>query len=41
MSKWEAGKTDIPTRISQDLRRTYDALGKEQIPELKSLDDIY
>ena len=41
MSKWEAGKTDIPTRISQDLRRTYDALGKEQIPELKALDEIY
>lgn len=41
LSKFEQGKTALPTQIARDLRASYDALGKQQIPGLANLDTVY
>lgn len=41
LSKYEQGKTSLPTQIARDLRSEYDAVGKAQIPGLKELDTAY
>lgn len=41
LSKFEQGKTSLPTQIARDLRKEYDALGKSQIPGLANLDAVY
>jgi hypothetical protein len=41
LSRWDAAKTDVADKISQDIRRVYDGAGKEQIPTLARLDKQY
>lgn len=41
LSKFEQGKTSLPQQIARDLRSSYDAIGKKDIPGLANLDAQY